>query len=245
MNLTQYLILEIGPGCNLTRQHPLCPASRDRWGDMPRRPVPDCLLVDIAVAAYGAGFTGFVGWHYYCEPLLYAERIKRLMEVIRARAQTARFTLWTNGTLLADQRDVARAHDEVVVTDYHGRADEYRRLVPDARIMRAEFDGRLDPPACHDDRPCLRPFTEMVIDYYGGVHLCCYDWQGKALVGNVHDAPFSAILERWQAVRRQIAGRKMTDYAPEACKACGMRTVGITGFDQRAAEAARRWRAGL
>ena len=42
-------------------------------------------------------------------------------------------------------------------------------------------------------RPCNSPFTEVSILWNGDVVLCCYDYDGFNIIGNIHDKPLSEI----------------------------------------------------
>jgi len=201
-------------------------------------PLTDDQIVDIAEAMHlKHGFQGRVGWHYYCEPLMASERMWRLMDRIVGKVPDAAFTLWTNGTLFpADCREFQR-FAEIHVTDYGLPSHPARNLraVRNSRrstkVHRWRLDGRLN--GIGDEvrySPCHRMFTEFIVDYFGNVHVCCYDWQGRVSIGNIHKEPLDELIHRWHEVRNQISGDVMDPTSPEACLKCKMRSPGFTRF---------------
>ena len=251
VNLTQYLIFEIGTECNLGALHPKCPNRHPgRYGNLPTdQPVSDDLIVAIAEAMYrDYGFTGHIGWHLYNEPLCQADRMWRLMDMVDARVPRATYTLWTNGTLLPDDCSQFARFAKVHVTDYMLPERPIRNLaamvaaVPVQNIQLQHFtlDDRLN--AIGDEvvkgPGCNRMFTEFIVDYWGNVHLCCYDWAGSGSVGNVQDEGLEVCLERWAEVRRRVSGKSIFLDAPETCLKCKMRSQGVSDFIPRIGYAA-------
>lgn len=85
----------------------------------------------------------------------------------------------------------------------------------------ANLDDRLECPRCEpSNRRCGRPLLEFIIDAYGNHHPCCYDWQGKASLGNVFVDGFAAIVERWRNFQGLLCGSEMQPGAPEYCRSC-------------------------
>jgi len=252
--LTQMLEFELGTACNLGAEHAACPnRSPLRYAALDTsRPLDDDTIVKTAVCAYRElGFTGLVGWIYYNEPLLQAERMFVLMARIRAEVPAARFILWTNGTLIPADCEIYRVFEQIVITGYNAESKRGLdhlavRKISCRWVQDPALDNRLvdiapiDPAA-----PCLRPFVEFIIDNFGNTHLCCYDWQGKATLGNIHAEDFAAIARRWREQLPAIAGAKMNGQAPPACRRCGHRWDRYQQHDEAIVARARRWRAEL
>lgn len=250
MNLTQLLTFEITDKCNLGAEHTVCPNTHpDRFPPARRMfgPMSDETIVETAVSAYlRHGFEGLVAWHYYCEPLCDADRMFALMVRIREAVPKSRFLLWTNGLLLPEvwALDRYRRFEQIVITDY-GKRDFAPILaaLPQAHRIPARLDVRLDPPlTATNTRHCLRPFVELILDFYGNVHACCFDWRGTIVLGNVTMDPFPAILRRWRILRERIGGRQMRPEAPETCQRCWARQDGLMGIDERIIARALEWR---
>ena len=186
MKYTGYLIFEIGKTCNLGKLHAECPnLNPDRFSRIiSDQTVPDSLVVELAAEAYQVhGFRGRIGWHYYNEPLMAEARMWRLMDAIDARVP-ARYTLWTNGTRWPKKPENLARFEEVHVTDY-GITDQpvdreaWRQVVPCVKFETWRLDDRVTVEPQDSLYPCRRMFTEFIVDYYGNVHLCCYDWRGR------------------------------------------------------------------
>lgn len=251
MKYTGYLIFELGKTCNLGKLHAACPNLHpDRFSRIVSdQTLPDSLVVELAAEAYQVhGFRGRIGWHYYNEPLMAEARMWRIMDAIDARVP-ARYTLWTNGTKWPKKPENLRRFEELHVTDY-GVPEQpvdreaWRQAVPHVQFQSWPLDSRITAEPRESLAACRRMFTELIVDYFGNVHLCCYDWQGLGSPGNVHTDKLGDLVRRWQAIRESISGSMMTPEAPEVCRRCAMR-CGITRFVPEVAEDAARYARGL
>ena len=67
-------------------------------------------------------------------------------------------------------------------------------------------------------KPCVKPFTDMVIFYDGSVMRCNHDWNGEPM-GNVNDGSIADIYgnDRYRDLRNQQETLCITD---EPCKSC-------------------------
>jgi hypothetical protein len=250
--LLQMLQFELGSGCNLAAVHQACPSGDPRRfaGRDTSRSLSDDAIVAAAVRAYrDLGFTGMIGWAYYNEPLLQEERMFRLMARIAVATPKAKFILWTNGTLIPEACTAYKQFNQIVVSAYNagsrrGAARLLAAGITPKTIETPTLDDRLVQIAPTDEAaPCLRPFVELAVDAHGEAHLCCYDWQGHASVGNLLDEDIGVLALRWREMLGSIAGQAMTDLAPRACKQCGRRWSQYQCHDNAIVERARRWRA--
>ena len=92
---TKLLSIEIGDQCNLAGEHMKCPISIRKHN----KEYGALTIEDIIVVIHDAiklGFRGMVGFQYYNEPMLYIDRIQKVIE----RVPEVDYLLWTNGTLL-------------------------------------------------------------------------------------------------------------------------------------------------
>jgi len=254
LRMLQFIDWELGDACNLHTQHPECPNRHpDRYASLESaEEVYDLEIVHSSAEAYNLlGFTGFIGWHYYNEPLLYARRMFRLMRIIKVQAPAARFILWTNGTLIPEECDDYRLFSQIVISGYgaeskRGRDRLTAKGIKSRYLDDPQFDTRLlrlEPQ--NPASPCLRPFLELVFDAYGNSHLCCYDWQGKATLGSIHKLQIGEIARRWREAIEHISGKEMTADAPAFCRGCGHRWDKYQSHDEGITERARRWRKAL
>jgi hypothetical protein len=209
----------------------------------------DETIVSCAVRAYQElGFTGLVGWIYYNEPLLQAERMFALMARIAEQAPKARFILWTNGMLIPEECEQYRQFAQIIISGYNeqsrrGVARLFAKQIESRYIENAKLDNRLEQIVITGNKQhCLRPHVELIVDNFGNTHLCCYDWQGKGTLGNVFTRDFGAIAREWRTLLPEIAGAEMSDQAPEVCQTCSHRWDKYQQHDERIVARAKRWR---
>jgi hypothetical protein len=227
MRNTQIATFELGPACNLGTEHKACPNLHpDRCaGCQKDKRLTDAQIIDTATALYHEhGFRGAIAWHYYNEPLIYAERMYALMTTLRDRCPEARFLLWSNGELLppeGPELDKLKAFDYAWLTNYHNQDfSRAKTVIKRVNIVRWQLDSRLQDLGPVRRDPCGRMWTEIVFCHHGDCHICCVDWRNHARLGNLTDTPLPTILDRWTALRASISGREMTDAAPDCCLRC-------------------------
>lgn len=239
MKYTQLLIFEIGRGCNLSESHHWCPSST-----IPRSEqcLDDNKIVETCIEADTLGFTGLIGFHYYNEPTLEADRIEHLIERIKMCLPKARFILWTNGTLINTAwEEWLGQFEQVYLTEYEPFFENFNH--PFLIKLTPCPDSRLHVPFNNSAACCVRPFTEFIIDNSGTVHLCCQDWRSQAFRANIYDESFEVIYKRWKSVRRRILGNgsKMLQTAPRFCQSCGNRYQTLTNFDDQITEQTKQY----
>ena len=227
---TQILSHELGSGCNLSKQHNLCPASRpDRYEllDTTRELDDDIILNNLKIG-YGLGFRGYAAFHFYNEPTLQWNRLVGLVLKMKSQIHQSRALLWTNGTQLEPGKmEELKLFDMMVVSNYFQRdlAFLYKTGVR-LWIQR----GRLDKRMSKLDRPngikCYRPFNELIIDNFGNGHLCCADYRGEISLGNVFDIGYRQIIKNYLKLRNQVA---FVGPSPELCRRCWIKSVKPVG----------------
>lgn len=253
MRYTQFVSFEICRECNFSRRHDnKCPSrSLDRYGDLDEsEPLGDnSILVSIAFLYGHLGFTGHIAWHFYNEPTMAWNRMIALMRRVKSRVSRAKFTLWTNGSRLHPDMDIdgLKLFSDVWISNYESRDFEWvREHVDRLVIFGGQLDGRMTPLRREIISPCLRPYNELVIDYYGNGHLCCMDWQGSAKLGNVRTDGFESVVQAFVATRERV-GKAPMDDPPEVCKTCAGQQHHIADLVpsvQALTEADQPWKAG-
>ena len=253
MALTQFVCFELGSQCNLGGIHDRCPNRHpERYLHLDTsRELDDDTIVETTERMYSEfHFTGFVAFHFYNEPLLQADRMFALIGRIKARVPQARFLLWTNGTLLPDDCSEFRVFQQAYVSRYPlkcargvgcglqstfpAKIVALKQHVQKVSILDGNLDGRLDAIAeTESNAPCARMHVEFVVDNYGNVHLCCHDWRGLASPGNVFHDDLATLVDRWEQIRDNVSGQRMSDDAPEVCRCCRMRTPNVHVFDRQ------------
>lgn len=222
-----HLSFEAGTRCNLSAVHKECPSiRRDRFPTTEHGEITDIDIVQAIGDAVTLGFNGLVGFHYYNEPLLYPSLIRNVISM----SAYNRFVLWTNGELLDRQEDgdnsILELFELVVITNYNNDPwyETLREKFPQVafRISGPQMDTRIQnyDAGIRPFNSCSRPHFEIPIDHYGNVHLCCQDWKGEVVLGNILEKSFYNILTDSQY--QDIVGNIVFggDSVPEFCRRC-------------------------
>lgn len=254
LSVLQLLNFELSTGCNLAHLHEKCPNRHpERFAGLDTsRPLDDDTIVAIATRAYQEfGFCGFVGFVYYNEPLLQAERMFSLIQRIRGNVGLARFLLWTNATLIPQDCWRFSAFEQIHLSWYDGvdlpavvgRLQRHCSRIHWYDKRTCGLDDRIQElPPPDPTAPCTRPFFELAIDAFGNLHPCCYDWRGRTGLGNVHADNLGSLLVRWESLLGEVCGEQMAADAPDACLRCGHRWSGYQIIDPAITIRAEQWR---
>lgn len=92
------------------------------------------------------------------------------------------------------------------------------KYVPEHALSRYQFDAAGKPIISAQDEVCTWWLRSSVILWNGDVSICCYDYDGKHIAGNVFtDGGFRAVYKgkRYKALRRGIIRRSL-----ETCRTC-------------------------
>lgn len=228
LSLTQVLPFEITNICNLSTKHcALCPAGDPgRYGTLDTsRPITDDIIVECVKQARDMGFRGELMWHYYNEPFLAWPRLRLLIQRIKQDWPAARFGCFTNGTSFPYDLSELSILDDLWVSNY-AQQDWHTLLGPYVKHLRVPdgiLDQRMTPMDYDEWRGCLRPFHEVIIDYYGNGHFCCGDWRGEERLGNVWDEGFRHIVDQYLRILNLVRQPIMPNDSPAVCRRCRLR----------------------
>lgn len=174
--------------------------------------------------------------HRYGEPLADA-RMPALLTRARQAMPLAWIRLYTNGDLLSPElfERIDPAVDLYVITQHGKRmAPGLRRLfakigmphpkirfqtAADIRRMASNRGGLIDV-GYTPRRACGVVMSELHIDAHGDVMLCCEDYLGEKVFGNVADMTIEEIWtqdERLRVHRANVEGR----FVLAKCRTCG------------------------
>ena len=243
MQYVTALIFEYTPACNRANEHTWCPSSSsERWAGL--NTTQHLEQVDIVRLASEAwhdyGFRGLFGFHYYNEPMLYFNKLMSLVSGIRAELPESRFVLWTNGDHFREYMKPDLANFEtIMVTDYGDLdVDLTIKVAPHASIVKVKRDQRkiaiAEWYAEQETHHCFRPGTELVVDYHGNLHFCCYDWRGLSSPGNLLTSDTKECIENWQRMRDAIFTAEQMKDMPIACRRCPYRDIKLQVYDDEA-----------
>lgn len=220
------LAFEMGPGCNLKKQHLNCPIHYIR------RPsgIKSLTVEDVVKAiddAAALGFSGYVAFHHYNEPLLYMDSIE---QVVRERPHQ-KYLLWSNGLLIPELERAGHSlaiFSKIVLTCYAEKDYDMllsvQRRYPDVEIGMSNMDDRVDEYESHYENliACKKVFFELPIGFNGDVLLCAHDWKNSYPLGNILQTSLMEVLsgERYQALLSMSQKRKLDENAPKVCRHC-------------------------
>lgn len=156
-------------------------------------------------------FAGRISPHFYGEPLL-DKRLPKLISYARKRCPYSYIMFDSNGDFLTEElllELIKNGLDRIAITNYDnfeksvlvGLSRKYFTHVSyigyrDMHLVNRA--GMIFDEKKHSfvNKPCLRPSTQLVINWKGNVLLCCNDYYEKHIFGNVKDKP---ILEIWNS----------------------------------------------
>jgi len=180
-------------------------------------------------------FAGRISPHFYGEPLL-DKRLPQLIAYTRRVCPWALIRVNSNGDLLTEEKLLellASGMDRIIVTNYDDADNEVvaalaRRFPEKVRYRRknelwlANRAGKLRIPGAEKETcPCRRPMERLVVNWKGDVVLCCNDYYGAHVFGNLSQSSILDIWERpaFREMRERLAvpgGRCSVDI----CRGC-------------------------
>jgi radical SAM protein with 4Fe4S-binding SPASM domain len=232
MNL--FTIIEIETHNRCTRHCWFCKFGQARQ-DQSTKSLPDELIEKIADNLHDLDFRGRISPFGINEPLL-DPRLPEIIRLFRAKCPQALISLASNGDLLTEelyQTLVAAGLDGLLLSVYDSAA--WRRLVPyikypnirlndmrfPARCLENRGGGvkrtRSSPATADVQRPCLRPFSLMVIRCDGNVSLCCSDMYGEVVMGDIAN---QRLEEIWHSSGFRHYRARLASSGREGLKLC-------------------------
>lgn len=234
--------VEIETNTNCNRKCRICPRHKHERevGFM-----PDALYTTLLDQLASISFRGRLSPVFYNEPLM-DPRLVRLMREAKTKLPRSTIVVFTNGSLLTKENIeelVAAGVDTLLVSQYEGNlradaepyADAARDLAPDvlAKIRYRTLGDddylsssgglvRVKKPVTKTR--CMQASLSCVVDFRGDVVLCCNDYYGNHVFGNVGR---EHVLDIWnkpdfQKLRKEL---RHGDFQLEICKACA---AGVT-----------------
>lgn len=176
------------------------------------------------------GFEGRISPYFYGEPLL-DERLPSLIEYATERL-TGDVFIATNGDYLTEELlDKFNGRTEFYIRSYDGKAnprilklkEDYGRIVYRPKFKEeylVDKAGIIFKRGVSHKAPCLRPQTQLVINWEGEVLLCCNDFYAKHSFGNVKEKSIREIWDskEFKKFRKMLAKGKRAKV--DICKYC-------------------------
>lgn len=158
-------------------------------------------------------FAGRISPHFYGEPLL-DKRLPELLAYARQKLPWAHIVVVTNGDFLNEtklRQLIEVGVDHFAVTNY----DDCER--PIFQELQKKFPLHIHVRSYKDypktdrtgeifhknklvQKPCLRPTSQLVINWQGQVLLCCMDYYAKEVMGNIKT---NKLWEIWNSPKFQ------------------------------------------
>jgi radical SAM protein with 4Fe4S-binding SPASM domain len=221
--------IEISTRCNL--RCPFCPVSK-----VERKPaeLPLAIIEKIVNELSEIGYDGVFSPHFYNEPLLDA-RLDAILEMVKRVLPRVTTLLFTNFTLMTPERyrellphvdEFVVSVDEPVIQKSVDRvmpllSEEERSKTRVRYLSEGAMSNRLGlvqkkELVCRR-KTCRLGCDYFVVDAYGGVHLCCNDFEGRAVFGNVHN---EGVMEIWNKKEFRNARKKALKARHHLCRNC-------------------------
>jgi radical SAM protein with 4Fe4S-binding SPASM domain len=228
--LFETLEVEISSGCNLR-----CATCPNKEHSRPSLTLPTEVIWSMVAELKALGFAGNFSPHFYNEPLL-DSRLVDILEHIHRELPNVTITLFTNFTLMTAElyRRLAQSVDSFVVTVDESAVKKRMATVSEQlteeergklRVRSLEGAGLSNRAGAVDMTgeggrllaQCDFPEHYMVVDAAGDVHLCCNDYFGKALFGNVRKRP---LLDIWRSPAFVQARAQARAVRHPLCRTC-------------------------
>jgi len=231
IKLFRTIEIEISSPCNLR-----CKTCPNGANSRPYGELPLSVIKDITLKLEDIEYTGVFSPHFYNEPLL----DKRLIEILsfaRAHLPRAKIFLFTNFTLMTvtlfrkllplvnrfivtiDEPVIKKAVDSITK---NLNQDELKMIHKRSILTNNSFSNRAGAVSLNSCRmkrltTCFFSKDYMTIDAFGDVHLCCNDYHGEAVYGNVLERNF---LDIWFSPDYSTAREEGFQSAHPLCEKC-------------------------
>jgi len=131
------------------------------------------------------------------------------MEYTKQKLPNCYVYIATNGDFLTDElfrKLIDKGVDHFYITNYDEEVKTFLKVLseecPEHVSLREykfakKYDraGKIFNLKSPFDGPCLRPSSQLVINWKGDVTLCCNDFYGKLVMGNIND---NNLLDIWR-----------------------------------------------
>lgn len=227
LSKTSLISFEAGNECNLSKIHDKCPINYWTYTNTDT-PLSKEVIIQSIKEAQKLNFHGYVAFHYYNEPLLKKDMIMEIIDSVN----DCKFLLWSNGLLLdrkVENNKFLKKFNFICITCYFEKDrpffEELKKWHGNVQIFDWELDDREKSYTreYNNEIGCRRPLFELPIDYFGNVHLCCFDWNATYDLGNINKTSFKEVIlsEKYQKLLLDTKKRLLDqDTCPKVCKKC-------------------------
>ncbi|MDP8202440.1 MAG: SPASM domain-containing protein [Candidatus Tenebribacter burtonii] len=178
-------------------------------------------------------FAGRISPHFYGEPLM-DKRLPDLIHYARRSCKNSYISLFTNGDFLSEDLFVKLIRAGVnifLITNYEDLENRHfeflRNKYPGHVILRSYKDFKKTNRAgeLFDEKkllttPCLRPASQLVINWDGSILLCCMDYYAKETFGNINTQSIKDIWSSKEFINKRELLRLGKRASIPICKYC-------------------------
>jgi hypothetical protein len=228
---------EISNICNYTHLHKECPTScyKDKINlkkDIVYKVVDELGDID---------FDGIIKFHRYNEPMLNKELLYEYIDYVNKKLPNAGIIIYTNGSMLSqEEMKILEQFNiyKIVVSSYS--INEHKRLASiKTNIPMNVFFSKLDNRKSIYTReplnlkiPCYATITDINVNCYGQLSICCLDWDNKYVFGDLNKQTLREILnsESFLKVHKSlIHGERILGI----CRRCDWQMGGFSIYGKR------------
>ena len=208
----------------------MCPLSKAHSHKCPNIRGNGCVtlgsdLIYRVLGAFPKSWQGEIGFHMYNDPSV-DPRLFLIASKVRSILPAAFLDVWSNGlyltpTLIQEGIDIGidKFHITAYSDDVYNMVYGLQGVVVNRR-QDNEFDDRLTLYTREKNtspKICLAPFNQLIINRYGKIGLCCFDWGNSITFGDLYTESLEDCFERMDGVFKNLMDGKR-EY--EACSRC-------------------------
>lgn len=210
--------------CN--RQCEFC-FNHPRFDPRPQGAMPVELWQSIINQLAEIGFAGRIGPHFYNEPLL-DKRLPELIEYARAKLPWTWIQINSNGDLLTEDLLLKLYHcgvnfffvtnydeeDKLILSELQKKYPALIKVVKNSDMWRTDRGGEIFHKNKIMNAPCLRPQSQLVVNWEGEVLLCCMDFYAETSFGNLKDDKLFKLWSKgeFSRIKKAVANSRQKGY---------------------------------
>lgn len=175
-------------------------------------------------------YCGRVSPHNYGEPLL-DKRLPALVEYTKQKLPNCYIYIATNGDFLTAplfKHLIDKGVDQFYITNYDDEVKPFLKVISEECprhvtlreykfIKKYDRAGKIYNMKSQLHAPCLRPSSQLVINWKGDVILCCNDFYGKFVMGNINE---SNLLDIWTGPKFEYYRNKLINGQRSSISIC-------------------------
>ena len=216
MNRITSIRFELSGFCNHKNEHEFCPSS-----SIEERTLSSDIIFKILVEL-PKDFSGDIGFHNYNEPLL-DPRLYLICSQVKALLPKSKIHIYSNGMFLDKvlvKEGIRNGVDKFFVTCYNSEVASRLAGAFGVEMYPMKIDDRRDIyylVEVNSDGRCSAPISQIIVNRFGDVTLCCLDWKNTVTFGNLYEQTFNDCFEKMESTYKSLIEGKREE---DICKRC-------------------------